>query len=67
MCICPFLTTFQEEVECFEECPFYNYEGENKNCPFKQVYSEREKYSQMQHDLEDKYDSYFHDKKLLVV
>lgn len=64
---CPFLTTFEEKVECFQNCSFYDYEGEYGNCPFKKVYSEREKYSQVQHDLEDKYDSYFHDEKLLVV
>ncbi|GAA0179215.1 hypothetical protein SH2C18_21230 [Clostridium sediminicola] len=61
---CPFLTTYSESIECFEKCPFYEYEGEG--CPFKQVYSDREKYTELQNSIEEKYSAYFDVEKLYV-
>lgn len=37
MCQCPFLSSSQEKVTCFAECAFYNYEGVENACPFKDV------------------------------
>lgn len=34
---CPFLSTHDENVECFENCSFYNLEDANGECPFKAV------------------------------
>lgn len=36
---CSFLTTSIEVVECFEECPFYNWEENEGVCPFQKVKS----------------------------
>lgn len=32
---CPFLSTVNERVNCFERCPLYIYEKEEEGCPFK--------------------------------
>lgn len=32
---CLFLSTEQETISCFEECPFYKYEEGDGGCPFK--------------------------------
>ncbi len=32
---CTFLSTDEEKIECFEECPFYKLEDEEESCPFK--------------------------------
>lgn len=61
---CPFLTTYNEIVECFEKCPFYEYEGEE--CLFIQVYSDKKKYSELQNTIEEKYSTYFEDEKLYM-
>lgn len=31
---CPFLSTYEEEVECFKECALYNPKDEENTCPF---------------------------------
>lgn len=35
MQICPFLSTKDKNVECFEECDFYNWNENDGKCPFK--------------------------------
>lgn len=32
---CPFLSTYENDVECFKECPLYEWKGNNGVCPFK--------------------------------
>ncbi|AAK78972.1 hypothetical protein BJV85_003010 [Clostridium acetobutylicum] len=34
---CPFLTTTEKEISCFEECIFYKNENTKEECPFKSV------------------------------
>ncbi len=34
---CSFLSTYEEEVSCFKECPFYCNEENDSTCPFKSV------------------------------
>lgn len=34
---CSFLSTYEEEVSCFKECPFYCNEKGDSTCPFKSV------------------------------
>lgn len=34
---CPFLSTFESDVECFKECALYNYGGTGGICPFKKL------------------------------
>lgn len=34
---CPFLSTHDENIECFQNCAFYNLEDTNGECPFKAV------------------------------
>lgn len=36
---CPFLTTAQEKVQCFDECAFYNWGDSSGICPFKNLNS----------------------------
>lgn len=31
---CPFLTTVEEEIDCFKECALYRWVGNGGNCPF---------------------------------
>ncbi len=31
---CPFLTTYEEEIECFKECALYNWKENESKCPF---------------------------------
>jgi len=31
---CPFLSTFDNDVECYRECPLYNYKETGGRCPF---------------------------------
>lgn len=31
---CPFLTTMEEEVECFKECALYKWGETDEKCPF---------------------------------
>lgn len=33
--ICSFLTTYDNKVNCFKDCPFYCDGGDNSDCPFK--------------------------------
>lgn len=33
---CPFLSTYDEYVECFKECAFYDCADNGGECPFKQ-------------------------------
>ncbi|MCT8977334.1 hypothetical protein N4T77_12055 [Clostridium sp. CX1] len=34
---CPFLSTYENDVECFKDCALYNYKGTGGICPFKNV------------------------------
>jgi hypothetical protein len=34
---CPFLSTFDNDVECFRECALYNYKETGGKCPFTPV------------------------------
>ncbi|AJA47585.1 hypothetical protein CPAST_c15100 [Clostridium pasteurianum DSM 525 = ATCC 6013] len=34
---CPFLSSSNKYVECFENCAFYNLEDTNGECPFKSI------------------------------
>lgn len=36
---CPFLSTYESDVECFKECALYNYKGTGGICPFKKIAS----------------------------
>lgn len=31
---CPFLSTYEKEIECFKKCALYNYKGNGGICPF---------------------------------
>lgn len=37
MARCSFLSTYKNRVSCFEECPFYDCEENNGECPFKMI------------------------------
>lgn len=41
MAKCPLLSTIDEDVECFKECEFYKWEGNNNKCPFMEVKKSR--------------------------
>jgi len=34
---CPFLTTIDEEVDCFNECALHKWQENNEKCPFVEV------------------------------
>ena len=34
---CSFLSTYEEEVECFKKCALYNYKGNGGICPFSSI------------------------------
>lgn len=34
---CPFLSTYDNRVECFSECPFNNWKENGGLCPFKNL------------------------------
>jgi hypothetical protein len=34
---CPFLSTYNEEIECFKKCALYNYKGNGGICPFSNI------------------------------
>lgn len=34
---CPFLSTYEEEIECFKKCALYNYKGNGGICPFSNI------------------------------
>lgn len=34
---CPFLTTIEEDVECFKECALYKWSENGGKCPFIEV------------------------------
>lgn len=34
---CPFLTTYENEVECFKECALYEWKENGGVCPFKNI------------------------------
>lgn len=38
---CPFLSTYEAKVSCFDECPFYNCSGVNEICPFRASIKEK--------------------------
>lgn len=40
---CPFLSTFNNEVECFSECALYNYKETDGKCPFTPVVEQKTK------------------------
>lgn len=31
---CPFLTTYEEEIECFKDCALYKWAENDNKCPF---------------------------------
>ncbi|MDT8715206.1 hypothetical protein IAI10_00730 [Clostridium sp. 19966] len=35
MSLCPFLSTSDEKINCYKECPFYHYEEDSEGCPFR--------------------------------
>ncbi|MDU4891318.1 MAG: hypothetical protein E6344_15615 [Clostridium sp.] len=37
MAKCVFLSTYEENVECFKECPLYNWEENSNKCPFTEI------------------------------
>jgi len=37
MADCTFLSTDEEKIVCFEECPFYKDEDSEVSCPFKNL------------------------------
>jgi hypothetical protein len=41
MALCNFLTTQENEIECFGDCAFYNYEENGGVCPFKSLTGNR--------------------------
>lgn len=51
---CPFLSTYDNVVECFKECALYNYKENGGVCPFKSLndYSTTEKYDDFIGDSE---------------
>lgn len=34
---CPFLSTYERDIECFKDCALYNYKGTGGICPFKKI------------------------------
>ena len=32
---CPFLSTYENDVDCFKDCALYNYKGTGGICPFR--------------------------------
>lgn len=34
---CPFLSTYESDIECFKDCALYNYKGTGGICPFKNI------------------------------
>ncbi|WPC40349.1 hypothetical protein [Clostridium sp. JS66] len=34
---CPFLSTYDNSIECFKECALYNYKATGDNCPFQNL------------------------------
>ena len=34
---CSFLSSQKNTVSCFKDCPFYNYEDNDGECPFKAI------------------------------
>lgn len=34
---CPFLSTYEGDVECFKECALFNYKETGGICPFKKI------------------------------
>lgn len=37
MSLCPFLTTYENKVDCFQECAFHTSSGSTEKCPFKDI------------------------------
>lgn len=38
---CPFLSTHKKKVNCFDDCPFHEYEEANEVCPFRAMGSQK--------------------------
>lgn len=34
---CPFLSTYDNSIECFNECALYNYKATGNTCPFQNL------------------------------
>lgn len=62
MAKCIFLSTYAENVECFGDCPLYDWEENNNKCPFTEIKVSGRKVR----NLYD-YDSYKEDKDLSIV
>lgn len=43
MAKCVFLSTYDENVDCFMDCPLYNWEGNSNICPFTEIKGKRSK------------------------
>lgn len=70
---CPFLSTYDNEVECFKDCALYNYKGNGGNCPFKNIAEYKinklkdiELYSLQDNDLNYIKNSYFEEKSSIL-
>lgn len=37
MAKCIFLSTYEEPVDCFRDCPLYNWEENSNKCPFTEI------------------------------
>ncbi len=59
---CVFLSTYEEYVECFKDCPLYNWEENGNKCPFAELKGRGKKVR----NLYD-YDFYKEDKDLNIV
>lgn len=42
MAKCPFLSTYKNKVNCFNQCPFHEYEDSNGVCPFQSINDEKD-------------------------
>jgi len=58
---CDFLSTYDEDVECSEDCALYNWAENNNKCPFKELKGKGSKVKSI-YD----YDLYKEDKSLPI-
>lgn|GEM_PF-1957273 len=56
---CSFLSTYDEEVSCFNECPFYCNEETDSTCPFKSITGKS------RHNIKRLYQYYFSEDHIL--
>ncbi|KGM95597.1 hypothetical protein Z968_08730 [Clostridium novyi A str. 4552] len=41
MAKCPFLSTQKKKVNCFNDCPFHEYEESDGKCPFRAIETQK--------------------------